>query len=133
MPPAARKTDQHKCPQRNPRPHVGGPVTHPCEPTVEIGGLPAARVSDMLQCVGDGEDAIVEGSQTVLIGRLQAARVSDKTAHGGVILEGCETVIIGDRPPPTIELAWMMGKPLAEDCSKASPPEDNQGDGPDDD
>jgi len=75
-------------------PHVGGPIVAPCEPTVLIGGLPAARVTDMAICVGP-PDVIVIGSSTVLIGNMMAARIGDMTAHGGVIVLGCPTVIIG--------------------------------------
>ena len=93
--PAARLTDMHTCPMVNgPVPHVGGPITaHGC-PTVLIGGLPAARVTDMAVCVGP-PDVIAMGSTTVLIGGLPAARMGDTTAHGGVIIMGCPTVIIG--------------------------------------
>jgi len=59
-----------------------------------IGGLPAARVTDMCTCVGP-PDIIVKGSTTVLIGGMPAARVTDMTAHGGVIVLGCPTVLIG--------------------------------------
>lgn len=48
-------------------PHVGGPITAPGAPTVLIGKLPAARVTDIVTCVGR-PDCIVEGSATVLIG-----------------------------------------------------------------
>jgi uncharacterized Zn-binding protein involved in type VI secretion len=75
-------------------PHVGGPIIPPCCPTVIIGGIPAARVGDMCTCVGP-PDMIVEGSSTVLIGGMQAARIGDMTAHGGVIVAGCPTVIVG--------------------------------------
>lgn len=93
--PAARITDMHVCPAFDgPVPHVGGPIDAPCEPTVLIGGLPAARVTDMLVCVGP-PDVIVKGSATVLIGGLPAARMGDQTAHGGVIVLGCFTVLIG--------------------------------------
>ncbi|HEY6467766.1 MAG TPA: PAAR domain-containing protein [Candidatus Acidoferrales bacterium] len=95
MPPAARVTDMHTCPMATgPVPHVGGPILPPCEPTVLIGMLPAARVSDMATCVGP-PDTIIKGSATVLIGNLPAARLGDQTAHGGVIILGCMTVIIG--------------------------------------
>jgi uncharacterized Zn-binding protein involved in type VI secretion len=77
-----------------PIPHVGGPILPPCLPTVLIGFLPAARVTDMALCVGP-PDVIVKGSATVLIGFLPAARIGDNTAHGGVIVMGCPTVIIG--------------------------------------
>ena len=63
-------------------------------PTVLIGGLPAARVSDMLVCVGP-PDVIALGSFTVLIGSLPAARLGDLTAHGGTIILGNPTVLIG--------------------------------------
>ena len=96
MPPAARITDMHTCPRvTGVVPHVGGPILPPCCPTVLIGFLPAARVSDMATCVGP-PDIIAKGSPTVLIGGLLAARMGDLTAHGGVIILGCPTVIIGD-------------------------------------
>lgn len=94
MPPAARITDMHTCPMATPTPHVGGPIIPPCCPQVLIGFLPAARVTDMAICAGP-TDVIVKGSMTVFIGGLPAARVGDMTAHGGVIVTGCPTVIIG--------------------------------------
>lgn len=75
-------------------PHVGGPISGPGNPTVLIGGIPAATVGDMCVCVGP-PDAIVKGSATVLIGGKPAARVGDMTAHGGVIVVGQPTVMIG--------------------------------------
>ena len=77
-----------------PIPHVGGPIDGPCEPTVLIGGMPAARVGDMLICVGPPDD-IVKGSSSVMIGGMPAARMGDNTAHGGEILVGDPTVMIG--------------------------------------
>lgn len=95
MPPAARLTDMHTCPMvTGIVPHVGGPILPPCCPTVLIGFLPAARVGDMLTCVGP-PDVIAKGSATVMIGNMPAARIGDLTAHGGVIVVGCPTVIIG--------------------------------------
>lgn len=94
MPPAARLTDMHVCPMvTGVVPHVGGPITAPGAPTVLIGGLPAARVGDMVTCVGP-PDTIVLGSFTVLIGGQPAARMGDMTAHGGSIILGYPTVII---------------------------------------
>lgn len=93
--PAARLTDMHVCPMTTgPVPHVGGPLLSPGAPTVLIAGMPAARVSDMAVCVGP-PDTIIKGSATVLIGGLPAARMGDSTAHGGVIVIGCPTVLIG--------------------------------------
>lgn len=95
MPPAARVSDMHLCPMvTGIVPHVGGPILPPCCPTVLIGGLPAARVTDMATCVGP-PDVIVKGSATVLICNMPAARIGDNTAHGGVIIFGFPTVIIG--------------------------------------
>ncbi|MBX7247165.1 MAG: PAAR domain-containing protein [Candidatus Sumerlaeaceae bacterium] len=96
MPPAARVTDMHTCPMvTGIVPHVGGPILPPGCPTVLIGFMPAARVSDMCVCAGP-PDVIVKGSLTVIIGGMPAARIGDLTAHGGVIVVGCPTVIIGD-------------------------------------
>jgi len=95
MPPAARITDMHTCPQVNPGPvpHVGGPIVKG-EATVLIGFMPAARVTDMCVCVGP-PDSITKGSATVQIAYMPAARMGDNTAHGGVIVMGCPTVLIG--------------------------------------
>ena len=85
----------HVCPMFNgPVPHVGGPILPAGEPTVLIGGLPAARVGDMCTCVGP-PDSIAMGSSTVLIGGMPAARMGDTTAHGGTIVMGEPTVLIG--------------------------------------
>jgi uncharacterized Zn-binding protein involved in type VI secretion len=93
--PAARITDAHTCPMVTGLvPHVGGPIIPPCCATVLTGGLPQARVTDMATCVGP-PDMIALGSMTVLVGGLQAARIGDMTAHGGVIVTGLPTVLIG--------------------------------------
>ena len=76
-------------------PHVGGPILPPGHPTTLIAGLPAARVGDMALCVGP-PDVIVVGSFTVLISGKAAARLGDTCAHGGKIVMGCPTVLIGD-------------------------------------
>ena len=98
MPNAARITDIHTCPMQTPGvppvPHVGGPIVGPGAPTVLIGGLPAAVMGDSCVCVGP-PDTIVKGSTTVLICGKPAARMGDTTAHGGTIVVGCPTVIIG--------------------------------------
>jgi uncharacterized Zn-binding protein involved in type VI secretion len=95
MPLAARITDMHVCPMTTgPVPHVGGPILPPGEPTVLIGGLPAAKVGDMCVCTGP-PDSIIAGSGTVMIGGMPAARMGDSTAHGGSIVIGCPTVMIG--------------------------------------
>jgi uncharacterized Zn-binding protein involved in type VI secretion len=98
MPPAARLTDMHTCPMVTPGtppvPHVGGPILGPGAPTVLIGNLPAVRIGDTAVCTGP-PDSIVKGSATVLIAGAPAARMGDATAHGGTILIGMPTVMIG--------------------------------------
>ena len=95
MPPSARVGDLHTCPMVTGLvAHVGGPILPPGGVTVLIGGLPAARVGDMATCVGP-PDVIVKGSATVMIGGRPAARIGDTTAHGGNLVMGCPTVIVG--------------------------------------
>lgn len=98
MPPAARITDFHQCPMSTPGvvpiPHVGGPIVGPGIPTVLIAQMPAAVVGDICVCVGS-PDSIVKGSSTVMIGGKPAARMGDPTAHGGSIVLGAFTVMIG--------------------------------------
>lgn len=95
MPPAARLGDMHTCPMVTALvPHVGGPILPPCAPTVLVGGMPQAKVTDLCTCVGP-PDMIVKGSFTVLVNGQPAARLGDMTAHGGVIVSGFPTVLIG--------------------------------------
>ena len=96
--PAARVTDMHVCPMVTPAtppiPHVGGPISGPGVATVLTGKMPAAVVGDMCVCVGP-PDVIVKGSLTVLVSGRPAARIGDNCAHGGAIVVGCPTVLIG--------------------------------------
>ena len=94
MMPAARISDVHVCPMvTGVVPHVGGPVVMG-DPTVIIGFMPAARLGDQCVCVGP-PDMIAKGSATVKIGFMPAARMGDMTAHGGSIVVGFPTVLIG--------------------------------------
>jgi uncharacterized Zn-binding protein involved in type VI secretion len=77
-----------------PVPHVGGPIMLGCF-TVLTGKLPQARVGDMCVCVGP-PDVIVKGSAGVMVGKMPAARLADNCAHGGMIVVGCPTVLIGE-------------------------------------
>ena len=95
MKPAARMGDMHVCPMvTGTVPHVGGPIGPPGVPTVLIGNMPAATIGNMAICTGP-PDTIAMGSTTVMIGNKPAARVGDMTAHGGNIVVGCFTVLIG--------------------------------------
>ena len=92
--PAARVGDMHVCPMVTVLvPHIGGPVLPPGGIPVLIGGMPAARVGDMCVCVGP-PDVIALGSFKVLIGGMPAAKLTSMTAHGGMIVMGCPTVLI---------------------------------------
>ena len=148
--PAARLTDPHTCPMVTPGtppvPHVGGPILPACAPTVLTGSLPQARINDMALCVGP-PDMIATGSATVFVSGMPAARMGDMTVHGGVIVAGCPTVLIGDfgggagggsaQPALSalgleggdVQLAAMtkaliaaarQGKPFCEQCTRAA-------------
>lgn len=95
--PAARAGDMHMCPMQTPAPapipHVGGPIL-PLPSTVLIGNMPAVTLGQPCICVGP-PDSIVKGSATVLIDNKPAARMGDLTSHGGTIILGFPTVLIG--------------------------------------
>lgn len=109
--PAARIGDMHVCPMLTPGlppiPHVGGPIVGPGVPTVLVGGAPASVMGDMCVCVGP-PDSIILGSTGVLIGGKPAARMGDMTVHGGSIVLGCPTVLIGEVSPQTVPLKASM-------------------------
>ena len=93
--PAARVGDMHVCPMvTGVVPHVGGPILPPCALTVLTGGMPQARVGDTCVCVGP-PDVIALGSFTVIVSGMPAARLGDLSAHGGSIVVGMPTVLIG--------------------------------------
>ncbi len=120
MPPAARISDFHTCPMVNPGPvpHVGGPVSAGSS-DVLIGFMPAARVGDSAVCV-PAMDTISAGASNVLINNKMAARLGDSTSHGGVIVVGCPTVIIGTSPQSfALTGAAASGAPFCEECEKA--------------
>lgn len=152
--PAARVGDMHVCPMVTPGvppvPHVGGPIVKPATPLVLIGGLPAAGMGSTCVCVGP-PDVVILGSTGVLIGGVPAARMGDSTAHGGTIVVGMPTVLIGEiSPSPVTALqsltvveslapmpsqnaqqivamteASQAGIPMVEECKPASNASDN--------
>jgi len=121
--PAARIGDMHTCPMVTGMvPHVGGPVSVPSVPTVLIGGAPAAVMGDICTCVGP-PDTIIMGSSGVFIGGKPAARMGDPTAHGGVIVVGCLTVLIGETgsgSAPTVMPFQMKATLKKMDPTKAA-------------
>lgn len=88
--PAARVGDPHDCPAHGP-----SPIAPAGAPTVLIGNQPAARKGDAAICSG-GTDPITEGSPTVLIVGQPAARQTERCAHGGTVVTGFPTVLIGN-------------------------------------
>jgi uncharacterized Zn-binding protein involved in type VI secretion len=62
--------------------------------SVLVGGLPAATVGDLCVCTGP-PDTIVSGSATVLVTGRPAARLGSGTAHGGAVVGGLATVLVG--------------------------------------
>jgi uncharacterized Zn-binding protein involved in type VI secretion len=95
---------------------VGGPILPAGDPTVLIGFMPAARVGDMAVCVGP-PDKIAQGEPSVQIGNKDAARLGDSMDHGGVIVLGCPTVLIGSS---TQAEALKTGKPFCAVCAAAA-------------
>ncbi len=95
MPFAARVTDMHVCPVVAPVAHVGGAIMPPGVPTILIGSMPAATLGATCLCPVGPPNTIVKGSSTVVMGNKPAARMGDATAHGGTIVSGCPTVLIG--------------------------------------
>ena len=79
MPPAARITDMHICPM------VTGIVPH-------VGG-----------------PILPPGVPTVLIDMLPAARMMDPTVHGGMIMMGSPTCIIGEIGIPSPGMGGLGG------------------------
>jgi uncharacterized Zn-binding protein involved in type VI secretion len=90
---AARIGDNHTCPMTTPAPHVGGPINNGCS-SVLTENLPQAIISAMATCVGP-LDVVTSAASTVHIEGMFAARMTDMTAHGGTVVVGAATVLIG--------------------------------------
>jgi uncharacterized Zn-binding protein involved in type VI secretion len=119
MPPASRIGDNHTCPMVNPGPvpHVGGPILTGMS-TVLIGNKPAARVGDKAMCQAP-PDTISMGATNVLIGNKMAARIGDPTQHGGVVVQGLPTVLIGTHPQGAVlKAAAKSGVAFCEECAR---------------
>lgn len=116
--PAARIGDMHVCPMfEGPKPHVGGPITGSGVATVLIGGVPAATMGDICACMGE-PDTIVMGSSGVLIGGKPAARMGDQCSHGGSIIIGMPTVLIGETSSGSVALYESAIVNLPKDLQK---------------
>ena len=96
--PFSRVGDLHVCPMVTPGvppiPHVGGPIMPPGVITLLVGSMPVAQATGMCTCVGPPAP-VPMGSPTVLVGSMPAGRMSDMTGHGGSIVFGLPTVLVG--------------------------------------
>ena len=79
-----------------------------------IGFQWAARVTDTLICCGP-PDAISQGEPSVVIGFKDSARYGDPTVHGGKLVSGCPTVIIGSSAQAE---TLKTDKPFCEECER---------------
>lgn len=107
--PAARATDQTSCPKHGDDTNV---ITSG-SPDVLFDGLAAARLGDQCTC---GQTLSGGFSSTVLINGRNAMTLDSTTDHGGVIVGGSGTVIIGDvyTPAPVTPPLPAVGQPLVE-------------------
>jgi Uncharacterized conserved protein len=96
--PAACIGDIHTCVVTAPVAHIGGPITGPGASSVWIAGRPAALAGDSCICTG-AIDRVITGSSGVFIEGKPAVRAGDRCEHGGIIVTGCVTVLIGEMMP----------------------------------
>ena len=75
-------------------PHVGGPAIGTAA-TVLVGGPPAVNLGDTSVCVGP-PDKVAAASATVMAHGKPMARMTDPCGHGGKIMLGMPTIIVGD-------------------------------------
>lgn len=88
---------------------------------------PAARVTDIHTCAKlpdegphpSSPDHVVEGAANVLIEGRPAARMGDALAHGGRILTGFPSVLVGDtKQTGILREAAARGVPFCEECER---------------
>jgi uncharacterized Zn-binding protein involved in type VI secretion len=91
----ARKYDRFSCSLTDPGPalHVGGTLKA-TQSTVKANDMPVVCVGDLATC-GLPPNAVAMGSRSVFIKGKPAARFGDKMTHGGTIVGGSDTVMIG--------------------------------------
>ncbi|TDR28833.1 PAAR domain-containing protein [Hydromonas duriensis] len=62
----------------------------------KAGGVPIARIGDILDCPQHGKNPIVSSIVISKVGGVPVAHVGSKTECGATITTGCETHTIGD-------------------------------------
>ncbi len=113
----------HTCPQVTVLiPHVGGPIIGPGVATVLASKMPVSVVGDTCTCVGP-PDVIVEGSANVLVQNRPVAALGSKTAHGGLVVAGAPTVLVGTATGGALKTS---GKKAKRKKSKALLAEDEK-------
>lgn len=86
---------QHTCPMSDgTKSHVGGPILQGSQ-NVFAGSKSIARQGDQLQCSSPMLDMVQVASISVFVNGKGVARQGDITAHGGQIVEGFPTVLVG--------------------------------------
>lgn len=94
MPQIALKGHHHTCPDKcGKKPHVGGPITGGHD-IVKVNGVPVALVGDPCAC-SCATDTITSGAPLFTVNGIQVAINGSATAHGGVVVAGDGSVMIG--------------------------------------
>jgi uncharacterized Zn-binding protein involved in type VI secretion len=108
MQPVAREGDKTFCPQHELViiPHVGGPLTPAEKVCLQSDGKSVIRIGDYGNCQSPAPlDVVFEGAATFTCCGLPVARKGDKMVHGGMIIEGSSTLLVGG---PTFSLPSKM-------------------------
>jgi GH24 family phage-related lysozyme (muramidase)/uncharacterized Zn-binding protein involved in type VI secretion len=95
---AARKSDKHNCPKKEPKAHGEGSIIKG-SPNVTIEGMPAARVGDKIECEDGSITSIADNESCLIINGKRAARLGDKSDHDGEISSSAGSVFIADGEP----------------------------------
>jgi len=98
-----------------PTPHLGGPIVGAGVSTVLAENRPVSVVSDSATCNGPS-DVLIFGSSTVLADNRPVVRMGDPTAHGGVVIMGAPTVLVGAPGAPPQVTAMGTDRPFCEIC-----------------
>jgi uncharacterized Zn-binding protein involved in type VI secretion len=90
----ALKGHHHTCPAScGSKAHEGGSIKVGHD-ILKVNGVPVALVGDTCEC-SCATDTIIEGSALLTINGVPVALKGSKTAHGGVIVEGDDSLTIG--------------------------------------
>jgi len=121
--PAARSGNLTSvCISTKPYPHGKGIIVGLYGSGVEICDLPAATISSLVDCacpLVPVLHTIEQGSATVFIRGNMAARIFDETTHGGFIVDGEESVLIGVYAGVAAAVVWP-GKQKFGNCGVQS-------------